>query len=54
MSIEKIEITRASAYKIKEKSGILGMVYWEGTVKEEQSWPKMQLIPVFRSYRTRG
>jgi hypothetical protein len=38
---------RAGAYKIKEKSSILGMVYWEGTMKEEQSPPMTPLMTCF-------
>jgi hypothetical protein len=42
---------RGSAYKIKEKSGILGMVYREGTIPEEQSRPVMPLMTCFSVIR---
>jgi hypothetical protein len=43
--------SRASAYKTKEKSSILGMVYWEGAMKEEQSWPMTPLMTYFSVIR---
>jgi hypothetical protein len=42
---------RASAYKIKEKSGILGMVFREGAMKEEQSPPMMPPMTCFSVIR---
>jgi hypothetical protein len=45
--IISIPFCRASAYKIKEKSSILGMVYWEGAMKEEQSPPMTPLMTYF-------
>jgi hypothetical protein len=38
---------KASGYKIKEKSNILGMVYRKGAMKEEQSPPMMPLMICF-------
>jgi hypothetical protein len=47
MSSHPQQFNKASAYKIKEKSSILGMVYWEGVMKEEQSPPMMPLMTCF-------
>jgi hypothetical protein len=42
---------RASAYKIKWESGILGMVFREGTMTEEQTRPMMPLMARFSVIR---